>query len=104
MLPRGRAPDWEFTVWAGFGPTGPLPGASISLAEDLDGGFRVRADAAYQPYRRDARPLRGTLGVTAQLGAPTLELQVAGGAFHPREPDALAARLSLSWQLGEGFR
>lgn len=104
VLPRGRAPDWTFSVWAGWGPTGVLPGASLAMAEDLAPGVRLTADAAYQPYRRDARPLRVSLGLTARLGEPTLRLEVAGGALHPSASDAVAAELSIGFPLPERFR
>lgn len=104
VLPRGRAPDWTFALWAGLGSTGVLPGASLSMAEDLTQGVRVTADAAYQPYRRDARPLRAALGLSARLGEPTLRLRVAGGALHPTAPDVVAAELGLVFSLPEGFR
>lgn len=104
VLPRGRDPDWSFGLWAGLGETGLLPGATLAMAEDLAAGVRVAVQAAYQPYRRDARPLRGTLSLTADLGGPELELRLAGGALHEHAADALAARLGLMWSLPEGFR
>lgn len=104
VLPRGREPDWTFGLWAGLGKTGVLPGATLAMAEDLLPGVRVGAEAAYQPYRSDVRPLRAALSLTAGLGGPDLELRLAGGALHGEAPDALAARLGLTWTLPDWFR
>jgi len=97
LLPRGRAPDWRVGAWLGYGETGLLPGVTLALAEGLPGGGRAALTAAYEPYRRDARPLRGTVTLELPLAGPTARLEVAAGALHPRAPDAVAGRLSLAW-------
>lgn len=97
LLPRGRAPDWRVGAWLGYGETGLLPGVTLTLAEGLPGGGRAALTAAYEPYRRDARPLRGTVTLELPLAGPTARLEVAAGALHPRAPDAVAGRLSLAW-------
>jgi len=100
VLTRGRAPDWEAAAWLGYGEGGVMPGLTVSLAESLGGGGRAALTAAYEPYRRDVRPLRGAASLELPVGGPSARLEVAGGALHPTAPDALAARLGLTWRLG----
>jgi hypothetical protein len=99
VLPRGRAPDWRFTAWLGYGENGPSPGASLEVDESL-GELGVTLSASFEPYRRDARPLRGAASVELPLGGPTALLELAAGALHPTAPDALAGRLSVVWPFG----
>lgn len=99
VLPRGRAPDWQVAAWLGYGETGVLPGASFDLAEQLGGG-RAALTAAYEPYRRDVRPLRAAASLELPFEGPTARVEVAAGALHPTAPDAVAGRLSLAWPFG----
>lgn len=99
VLPRGSAPDWTFGAWLGVGEEGLQPGASLNVAEALGPGVKASLEAAYQPYRRDARPLRAALALDADLSGPTLTLRVAAGALHPGYPDAVATTIGLSWPL-----
>jgi hypothetical protein len=97
VLPRGRAPDWEFAAWLGYGERGFLPGGAFSLAESLGGGGRVEAAGSFEPYRRDVRPLRATAAVELPVAGARARLELAGGALHPVAADALAFRLGVTW-------
>ncbi|HZW28598.1 MAG TPA: hypothetical protein VFF08_09070, partial [Trueperaceae bacterium] len=56
--------------------------------------------AAYEPYRRDVRPLRAAASLELPFEGPTARVEVAAGALHPTAPDAVAGRLSLAWPFG----
>jgi hypothetical protein len=67
VLPRGRAPDLAFAAYVGASAAGVRPGLTADVAEELDGGTRLALRAAYEPYRRDADPLRLAASVTVPM-------------------------------------
>lgn len=108
VLPRGRAPDWSFTALAGLSPRGVALGGRASVAEAL-GDVRLTLDAAYEPFRLDAAPLRlrasaswAAPGGTALAGKWEAGGEVAtdlGLASAHRAGEGTAFALSLAWTI-----
>lgn len=97
-LSRAGLPPASAAVLIGVGENGPRPGLRASVSGEAR-GLLYRASLSAEPYRTDAPPYRGAVGVSTTIGGGTAGLELGAAPPNPFGVPPLLLRATYAFSL-----